>query len=284
MLLSLQGICACDNDERSKDIIPVETMANLLGDYETARALAQMADSSNAKEALRNKLAVFHQYQINEADFHRSMAYYLRHPKELKLIYNELKKQYNLGVDRGKIAENNLELANDTLVANYHSTMLWSATGFVLDGTANTIFAHRLSSIKNISTGNILRLNFDTQWLYRQGEKRITAILNVHYADGTQDFTTVSCGAYQTHQTVDLALTSKAKLRAVEIQVIQNVQPENFVQLVNVEKINLVVLKKRSKDSTETKLVENNDSLQQNKTTDAKTVLKDTAVNGGVQR
>ncbi len=78
---------------RPSDVIPENTMENLLYDYHIAKALSEnLPYNENYKKALYLE-AVFEKYNITETEFDSSMVWYTRNVEVLANIYDRLNKR-----------------------------------------------------------------------------------------------------------------------------------------------------------------------------------------------
>jgi len=181
ILMALMLCAGCKPSVPNKYIQP-DDMADMLYDYHLALAVAQ-GDYGNGDDTLQSrvtKLAVLRKYAVSEADFDSSMVYYMRHSERMQKIYESITDRLNdeaqaqglTGSDanRYSFSTNSTDTVNiwrGNMAVTLSQYAPFNLSSFEI--TADTTF-HR---------GDVLLLNFHSQYLYQDGSHDGVAVLSV---------------------------------------------------------------------------------------------------------
>lgn len=248
-LAAIGLLMACSSGTRERKVLPVEEMANVLYDYQLASSLAQEeeqqtptadgmyqppSDSSVAashRNYLKYRAAVFQKYQITESDYKRSLAFYLRHPEEMKRL--------NRQIDR-RIAEANR--SNEEGIKSSggaaDSLLLWQQNSVLIDVATANRFVAETKTVGKRMHNDALILSFDAQWLYGGGSKQAQAFLTAQYDNDSLATTYYSVYYFQSHHEVRLPI-AKRNLKKVSVQFTTSSTWENYPQVINFTNLRL---------------------------------------------
>lgn len=102
----LMQACSAVDDTKPDNLLPEETMVNILTDIHLAEArVGQMGlrsvDSSNI---VYNRLEkqIFRKYKLDTAQYNASYRYYSTHPREMEAVYKEITGRLQKKLDAAK--------------------------------------------------------------------------------------------------------------------------------------------------------------------------------------
>lgn len=261
MLLFLLGgfLCfACRSDWEKEGVVSKEKMVEVLYDYQLATALSEQAISQEEqKEGLRLKLSVFAKHQISQAIFDKSLAHYSRNSDDMKEIYREMQKRYNL---QGQLIEEEKKKAKS--VGEYDTIMLWQKRGVSLNASFNNQFALSLPAVgKSLRQGDELLLRFKVDWLYRQGNAEAHALLALELDNDSVLKTSLPLYGYMSHQELRLKCSTERKVKRTTLQVYQKAKWSETTQLLFLSHLELMNIRPKKKAEVKPKQKAVTDSL-----------------------
>lgn len=234
----LYHVISCQIDGEPKNILSQEKMVEVLYDYQVASALGQQAVSQKEQEeALRFKLSVFAKHRITQSDFDNSLAYYSRNSDEMKNVYREMQKRYNV---QGTLLEENNSKPSE---GAYDTLIIWNRKLAVLNEQLDNRFSTVVSPGNKLRRGGDLALRFGLAWQYAQGVSQATALLVVELNNDSVLQTTSDLYSYMNAQELRLRIDSLSQVKRVLLQVYQKSKWDKGLQTIflrNIELINIV--------------------------------------------
>ena len=161
-----------------EDVVGKETMVDLLYDYHLAQALAKKAGDSVDYRTRLYTDAVFRKYDLDEDGFNHTMEWYTRNSEELFKIYKKVDDKYANTTFANKHAGNrfaNMRAEGDTM-------NIWRGKNFyMLTSTYKNHIEFTQMADSTFEEGDRLMWEFDTHWLYREGQKSAMSQLAIVY-------------------------------------------------------------------------------------------------------
>lgn len=240
-------LSACQSEMEQEQVLSRDKMVEVLYDYQVATALATQSSSlEGQKEGLRLKLSVFVKHHITQEEFDRSLAFYSRNSDEMKEVYREMQRRYNV---QGSFLEE--QGMKDNKAALYDTLTIWNKRF----ATLNAIGHNRLST--SITPGNKLKqedelvFRFGVSWQYRQGMTQAHTLLSVELDNDSVLTTSGSLYSYMNTQELRIKLNSSTQVKRVTMQVYQMAKWGTDMQLLFLRNIQLLRIRaKRTPEET----------------------------------
>lgn len=191
-------------------------MTDILYDYHLALAMAHMDDNGDKGQSLAYREAVLRKYDVTSAEFDSSMVYYMRHTELLEDVYKDLTDRYNNEITAmGGSAKEGGEFAN--LSATGDTANVWNlATSMVfmpVQPFNSTSFDIKVDS--TFHKGDRLMLDFDAQFIYRDGMRNGVAMLAVQFGNDSIAQRTIMIQSTQ-HYSVELSDADSLGIKSVK--------------------------------------------------------------------
>lgn len=120
---------------------------------------------------------------LKQADFERSLEWFSAHPETLLDIYKRLNERMAGELGNLPTPADGMAFSQD---ASADTTDIWQeARQVMLSSQANTHFSFQLKADTSFHAGDQLRLQFMSEWFYKEGQRSGTALLTIKYKDGT---------------------------------------------------------------------------------------------------
>lgn len=165
-----------------KDYIQPGKMEDILYDYHLAQGIldSQYQGKADSVYYKAYKLAVMKKYGVTEADFDKSLQYYMRHTERLHKMYEHLAERFENEALKQGASVNDLNNFG-ALTAKGDTADIWSgerAAILVPDAPFNKIsFAFKADSA--FHKGDRFTLSFNTQFIVQEGGRDAVAVLTV---------------------------------------------------------------------------------------------------------
>lgn len=205
--LMLAGMSSC-KDSRPRDVLSEGKMENLLYDYHLAKAMAEgRSDSTVIYDRLYTQ-SVLRRYGLSQADFNRSMQWYTRHADVLYGIYTRISDRYEKFLQSGRNGSTRSGSSVYTSAGTKGDTAnVWPAgSSFLLTprGLSHT-YSFNLKADTSFHPCDRFIWHFNAQFIYSQGRKEATAVLNVRYDN---DSSTVVVQPIYSSGALDVSITA----------------------------------------------------------------------------
>lgn len=156
-------------------VLSEDDMEDVLYDMHVAQAMYETEPQGNNVIALR--ASVLKKYDISQAEWDSSFNYYCRNADKLHKIYNRLNERIQQDVVAlgGKV-DGLMEGEADT-------TNVWrSESAFILmQQSPFNIYTYVVEPDSTFEDGDRLTLQFDVQYIFQDGYRDVTAVMNVYY-------------------------------------------------------------------------------------------------------
>lgn len=188
-LMLVATLTACQSD-RPEGILSNNEMEAVLYDYHLAIELGTQAEAEKQTKTKETRLnahyytqAALAKHGLKQADFERSLEWFSAHPEELLDIYKRLNERMAGELGNLPTPADGMTFSQD---AAADTTDIWQeARQLMLSSQGNTHFSFQLQADTSFHAGDQLRLQFTTEWFYKEGQRSGTALLTIKYKDGT---------------------------------------------------------------------------------------------------
>lgn len=188
-LMLAATLTACQSD-RPEGILSNNEMEAVLYDYHLAIELGTQAEAEQQTKTKETRLnahyytqAALAKHGLKQADFERSLEWFSAHPEALLDIYKRLNERMAGELGNLPTPADGMAFSQD---ASADTTDIWQeARQVMLSSQANTHFSFQLQADTSFHTGDQLRLQFMSEWFYKEGQRSGTALLTIKYKDGT---------------------------------------------------------------------------------------------------
>ena len=177
ILICLVAIISCKPGIPA-DVLSEGTMVDILYDMHVAQAMADNGNIlQNSKEIIALRSSVLQKHDVTQEEWDASYNFYCSHAEYMYEVYQDLSErmQQNVVAVGGKIAGVEEEAADTANVWNQPS----SAILFAQAPYNKLDFSILPDSTFNF--GDRISLQFDTQMIFKDGMRDVTACLNVFY-------------------------------------------------------------------------------------------------------
>ena len=160
-------------------------MEDILYDYHMAQAMLINNSSENTPENQRSyKLAVLKKHGVTEAQFERSLEYYMRHADNLHEIYEHLSTRFEHSAVEYGLTVSDLDKYGSA-VAKGDTADIWAGDKSMIL-TSHKPFHLRSFALNADSTyqaGDKFIMNFDAQFIVQEGSREGIVVLAVRFAN-----------------------------------------------------------------------------------------------------
>lgn len=255
-LIVASFVSSCRSEGEKEETLSREKMVEVLYDYQVATALGnQSLDSEEQKEALKLKMSVFAKHHITQQDFDRSLAFYSRNSDEMKAIYREMQKKYNI---QGTLIEN--EQKRSDRGGEYDTIMVWNKRFITLNAQLNNRLAISVVPGVKLLEGDELVFRFGLSWQYRQGMAQAEALFMLELEGDSTLAATSPLYSYMTSQELRLRVGER-KIKRIGMQVLQKTKWEKDLQLLFLRDIELFNIIPKHREQPEKRIEQASDSI-----------------------
>lgn len=263
IVIALLITFSCRNNDTPKDVLDANKLENILYDYHLAQSLALQANADSVNYYTRlYQAAVFKKYGITQAQFDHSMQWYESHTERLKKIYDHLTTRLGGGDNKVSSSVSPKPLAqSNTLVSNDTLNIWHGPSSVLLNSQSVNRFKYSQRADTTIQAGDELQLNFNVDWFYHDGERRVVAYVVIHYeGDSTaimQKFVYAS-GLQQANITI-----GQRKVKNIDCFIYQCSTWADRVRIASITNIRLLRLRSKNKTNEHDNSI-NTDSTERN--------------------
>ncbi len=198
-----------------KGIIPADEMENLLYDYHEAQAIAKNTDNATRNTDIYTE-AVLQKYEVNRAEFNKSMQYYSRHADQLYKIYSNLEKRFQNEVQAygGNLANDGINHAN--LSTHGDTANIWVSKSYSLltPKPGKNRFEFQIKADTSFMPKDRYEWHFNTLFVYKEGRKNAQTVLSVIYSNDS--ITTIQQPIYGDGENVISLQSSNLPIKRIE--------------------------------------------------------------------
>ncbi len=166
---------------KPKGIIAEDKMEEILYEYHLAQAMVTDGDSATIKTRAY-VLACFKRNGVTEAEFDSSMVWYCQHMEHLQKIYQRIDERYRSELSSLGIATNDVNRYS-ALTTTGDTANVWNSSSFFelsTNGFSNRI-SFEMVADTSYKVGDSFMLNFNAEFLQREGQRHGIATLAVQY-------------------------------------------------------------------------------------------------------
>jgi hypothetical protein len=166
---------------KPKGVISEGKMEKILYEYHLAQAMSVAGDSANIK-GRAYVLACLRKYGVTEAEFDSSMVWYCQHMEYLQKIYQRVDERYRSELTSLGVATNDVNRYSALSTTGDTANVWNSNTFFGLSGNGfNNRIAFEVVADTSYKAGDSFMLNFNAEFLQREGQRHGIATLAVQY-------------------------------------------------------------------------------------------------------
>lgn len=175
-LLAMLVFSACSH--KGNDVLSEKQMEDILYDYHLSQGLAAQSSDSTAYNQWYYSDLVFKKYGITEADFNRSLEWYMAHAEKLEKIYQRVSKRFS---------STSSQTAQVAMVGknSVDTTDVWKSGSFFLlnaSGSMNKMY-FSLACDSSYHPGDRLQWVFNTTFIYSEGARQAMAVISIRYVN-----------------------------------------------------------------------------------------------------
>lgn len=200
VLLAVVALLGACKPGRPSGILSPGEMGDVLYDYHLAIGLAQTEGNGDAAKELAYKDAVLRKHGVGQAEFDSSMVYYMRHADQLHSIYADLsdrldREAVSLGANASDMSRyGNLASTGDT--AN-----IWKGASSLVLLTHKPLnyYNFEIKADSSFHKGDCFMLDFDTQFIFQDGNRDGLVALAVQFANDSVASQTIHVQSSQSY-------------------------------------------------------------------------------------
>lgn len=163
-----------------KGVLSAGDMQDVLYDMHLAEALAQQKPVDSVAFYTRlYRDAVLSKYDLTEADFDRSLEWYMRHTSEMGKIYKQLAER--LGTSESDMASTTGGQATGPSLSGDTLSIWRGASSALLSSQASNHFSFEQRADTALHAGDMVEWRFNASWFYSDGDRTAIAYLIVRY-------------------------------------------------------------------------------------------------------
>jgi hypothetical protein len=183
LFLSVIFLTSCKPGVPNEYIQPND-MENILYDYHVADGMVSQMTIDKDLTLRAYRLAILKKHHVTQSEFDTSMVYYMRHTDMLHDIYEKISKR--LSDDAVSLGSSmNGGDKYSSLSENGDTVDVWSGERsfvFVPQAPFNQS-SYSLKADSAFHKGDVILLNFDTQFIYQDGMRDGIAVLSVQFGN-----------------------------------------------------------------------------------------------------
>lgn len=183
LFLFLMACFGCKPSVPSDYIQPGD-MEDLLYDYHLADAMAMNQNSGQDMSYYRMlyREAVLKKYNITQAEFDSSLAYYYRDTERLKDIYTSLSKRFSEEAVALGASANDINLySSEGIKGDTANVWVSGRTTILLPQAPDNLISFMVPADTAYHEGDRMMLNFDAQYVIQEGSRDAMAMLAVRF-------------------------------------------------------------------------------------------------------
>lgn len=183
-IVLFNSLTSCE-PKRPTGVVDNDKMAEVLYDYHLAQSMARANFDSTHYNMNLYTTSALKKHGMDTEDFDRSMEWYARHSHQLLEVYKLIDKRLSDETSSSVWREESITYSTTGDTAN-----VWNGRDcYLLSSKGVNQFSFYLPADTLMGPNDKLEWQFNTQWLYYDGQKSATAMLAVRFDNDSVQFT-----------------------------------------------------------------------------------------------